>query len=57
MLLAATSVPDLDPGAGFEPASRRSERRILPLDDPGICARFAKVSEKVDAFYPTEVLV
>ena len=27
---------DLDPGAGFEPASRRSKRRILPLDDPGI---------------------
>ena len=51
---------DLDPGAGFEPASRRSERRILPLDDPGIFAglcRFAKVSEKVAAFYSTEVLV
>ena len=25
----------MDPGAGFEPASRRSKRRILPLDDPG----------------------
>lgn len=23
-------------GAGFEPASRRSKRRILPLDDPAI---------------------
>jgi hypothetical protein len=29
------TVWDLDPGAGFEPASRRSARRILPLDDPG----------------------
>src|SRR5437016_1143673 len=38
---AAVSVPvtatRLDPGAGLEPASRRSERRILPLDDPGMC--------------------
>ena len=26
----------LDPGVGLEPTSRRSERRILPLDDPGV---------------------
>lgn len=25
-------------GAGVEPASRRSERRVLPIDDPAVCA-------------------
>lgn len=24
-------------GAGVEPASRRSERRVLPIDDPAVC--------------------
>src|SRR6266705_4931959 len=35
-LLLWAFLVEMGPGAGLEPASRRSERRILPLDDPGI---------------------
>lgn len=38
----------LDPGEGFEPASRESESRVLPLDDPGMFVSHVRYSYDVD---------
>lgn len=35
-MLRLSSYTGRDPGAGFEPALPRSERGVLPLDDPGM---------------------
>ena len=37
-------------GAGIEPTSRRSERRILPLDDPASCGAFRSDTRRWSKF-------